>query len=472
MSEPLTMDVVRDAVDDVNTEEEMPDEFVLAFDAISEDEKTISIFEEFMNNDRTDDIAIKVKEKAVYKIARLYTESNNIGQILSLMKNNSDNFFSVIAKAKTAKIIRNILKIVSSVPDALDIQISLCEDLISWCVDEKRTFLKQRIEAKYASFLLLKKKPLKALEVIVKLLAELKKLDDKQMLTEVHLTESRVYHVLENIPKSKASLTAARSNANSIYVVPLLQAELDEMSGILCCEEHDNNTSYSYFQEAFEAYDNANDGNAVTILKYMCLTKILNDTPNEVAAIMASKAGLKHAGPDLEALNAIANAVKAKSLEDFEKAVEVHAAYLKNDDLINHNLTDLYEKMFENNLVKIITPFSSVELAHVSKLINLPQETVERKLSQMILDRKISAILDQGKGLLEIFEEVEEDKAFTYGTEIITNMNNVVSALMSRSKRFNRGEVQVSANDDDKKDKKSKETDKEKPKSPTKKEEK
>ena len=112
---------------------------------------------------------------------------------------------------------------------------------------------------------------------------------------------------------------------------------------------------YSQIQslKVFEAYDNANDGNAATILKYVCLTKILNDTPNEVAAIMASKAGLKHAGPDLEALNAITNAVKAKSLEDFEKAVEVHAAYLKNDDLINHNLTDLYEKMFENNLVKI-----------------------------------------------------------------------------------------------------------------------
>ena len=52
------MDVVRDAVDDVNTEEEMPDEFVLAFDAISEDEKTISIFEEFMNNWRSTKIEV------------------------------------------------------------------------------------------------------------------------------------------------------------------------------------------------------------------------------------------------------------------------------------------------------------------------------------------------------------------------------------------------------------------------------
>jgi 26S proteasome regulatory subunit N6 len=51
------------------------------------------------------------------------------------------------------------------------------------------------------------------------------------MLTEVHLTESRAYQSLQNIPKAKASLTAARTNANSIYVAPVLQGELDEMSG-------------------------------------------------------------------------------------------------------------------------------------------------------------------------------------------------------------------------------------------------
>lgn len=32
---------------------------------------------------------------------------------------------------------------------------------------------------------------------------ELKKLDDKQMLTETHLTEARIYHSLQNIPKGE-----------------------------------------------------------------------------------------------------------------------------------------------------------------------------------------------------------------------------------------------------------------------------
>lgn len=35
----------------------------------------------------------------------------------------------------------------------------------------------------------------------------MKKLDDKQMLTETHLVESRIYHSLENVPKGESRVT-------------------------------------------------------------------------------------------------------------------------------------------------------------------------------------------------------------------------------------------------------------------------
>jgi hypothetical protein len=40
-----------------------------------------------------------------------------------------------------------------------------------------------------------------AVGIVNNLLRELKKLDDKQMLVEVHLVESRIHHSLLNIPK-------------------------------------------------------------------------------------------------------------------------------------------------------------------------------------------------------------------------------------------------------------------------------
>jgi 26S proteasome regulatory subunit N6 len=66
---------------------------------------------------------------------------------MTLLKK-SNAFFAQIPKAKTAKIVRSIIDIVSKTPDSLDVQVSLCQDVVEWCTAEKRTFLRHRIESK------------------------------------------------------------------------------------------------------------------------------------------------------------------------------------------------------------------------------------------------------------------------------------------------------------------------------------
>lgn len=84
-----------------------------------------------------------------------------------------------------------------------------------------------------------------SLERINPLLKELKRLDDKTLLVEVHLMEARAYYALSNYPKSRAALVAARTTANSIYCPPRMQAALDLQSGIAHAQEGDFQTSYS-----------------------------------------------------------------------------------------------------------------------------------------------------------------------------------------------------------------------------------
>lgn len=425
-------------VDEVNE----IDEFQAQFEQLDLSEKVsnekLTDYLLLLRNPRTDESANKIKEQCIYRLAKIYTENAQFSALVDLLKSNND-FFATAPKAKTAKIVRNILNIVATVPNSLSIQVELCKDVIAWCKAEKRTFLRQRIEGKLAGLLLQQQQPVKALELIDELLGELRKLDDKQMLTEAHLTESRIYHALKNIPKAKASLTACRTAANSIYVVPLLQAEIDEMSGTLHCEEGDYTTAYSYFLEAFDAYSQNNvTSSAVSCLKYMMLSKILNESPHEVAALMVSKMVSKYQGPHLAAMGKIALSAKSRSLEEFKAAISEFSDQLTSDTLISHHLDLLYDKMLESNLLKIIHPFSTVEINYVSKLINLSPDVVVQKLSQMILDHKFSGILDEGRGHLIIYDSSSEDLSFAKGVKIIGNLNAVVDVLFQRAKGLSR----------------------------------
>lgn len=382
---------------------------------------------------------LRDQETALLSLGELYRDSNNaigLAQVIVL----SRSFMSSTAKAKTAKLIRTLLDFFEPIPNSNETLISVLTENIEWARTEKRIFLKHSLETRLVWIQLQTHQYKAALALIDNLLTELKRLDDKLILTEVHLLESRVYRGIGNMPKSKAALTSARTAANSIYCPPHLQAQLDLQSGILHAEDKDLTTAYSYFYETFENTTSQGDSEgtkALTALKYMLLCKVMLNLPEDVTAVLSLKAAQKYTQlREIECMRVIARAHKNRNLADFEQALRDYNEELAADPTIRGHLATLYDTMLEQNLLRIVEPYSVVEIDYVAQQVGQGRQAVEAKLSTMILDKVFHGVLDQGRGCLLIFDQHQPDGTYESAIQTIEEVGKVVDSLYEKATKI------------------------------------
>ncbi|CAO1616579.1 unnamed protein product [Sympodiomycopsis kandeliae] len=382
-----------------------------------------------------DEESLKIQEGALLRLGRLYRDTRNAAALAETIRS-SRGFMASIAKAKTAKLIRSLLDYFSEIPDSQTTQIATIKENVQWARSSRRIFLSQNLETRLIALYFETRQFREAIPCIDSLLKELKKLDDKSMLTEVHLLESRVNHAIRNADKAKASLTSARTAAHSIYCPPSLQAQLDMQSGILHAEDKDYSTAYSYFFETLEGLSLTSSPQAPLALKYMLLCKVMLNLSEDVTAIVQGKFAQKYAGKDVEAMQKVAEAHEKRDLDQFEKALQDYKGELSADPIIRAHLSALYDTLLEQNLLRIIEPYSRVEIEHVAKGVGQPVREVEVKLSQMILDKTLYGILDQGNGCLVVYDEQKQDESYEAALSTLKHVSNVVDSLAQKAAKL------------------------------------
>ncbi|VDD79577.1 unnamed protein product [Mesocestoides corti] len=346
-------------------------------------------------------------------------------------------FLKQISKAKAGRLVRTLVDLFLDLESGTGREVDLIKECIDWAGTERRTFLKQALEARLMGLYADNERYEEALLLGSTLLRELKKLDDKVLLVEVQLMESQVYYRVGNLQKSRAALTSSRTTANSIYCPPRLQASLDLLSGVLhAADERDFKTAYSYFYEAFEGYDSIGSQKAIDALKYMCLAKIMVQSPEEVPVILSSKLASSYDQRAIQAMREVAKAAKERSLADFLNLREEFKSELLGDPVIAQHLNSFYDTLLGQNLTKLIEPYSRVQIAHIAKLINLPLENVEKKLSQMILDKQLNGILDQGSGMLVLRDEPYDGRDYKFALDIVHTLSTSLDLLTQKAKKL------------------------------------
>lgn len=387
-------------------------------------------------NQQMDEEVLKEQETGILELGSKYKNEGNAQDLQKLIQMIRP-FTKLLSKAKAAKLVRGLVDMYLDMEATTGYEVELCKECIQWAKDEKRLFLRQALEARLIALYYDTERYTDALSLGSQLLKELKKLDDKNLLVEVQLLESKTYAALSNLPKARAALTSARTTANSIYVPPRVQAQLDMQSGILhASEEKDFKTAFSYFFEAFEQYDSVEDPLALRALKYMLLSKIMLSLPDDVTNLVSGKLALRYSGSDLDAMKAVAASAKKRSLADFQSAVKSYSTELEQDKTVSKHLDTLYSNMLEQNLCRIIEPYSRVQVEYVAGKIGLPKEQVEKKLSQMILDSKFLGILDQETGVLVVFNPETRDTTCDDVIDIVDAMNKVVDRLYQAAKKL------------------------------------
>lgn len=367
-------------------------------------------------------LSSKISQEDKEEILFSYLKSKpltNIPQILTELPQT----WSDLSLSRLTKLIKKILSILPLNEEHLN----LVDALIALYSSKK--LLSLDLQAHRIEVLLSIQNYTLALSSIADLVKELKKHDDKVNLIKLMVCESRAYGALKNEPRAKSALVSARALAVSTFCPPAIQANIDLLSGMYLCDEKNSETSYAYFLESLDGFILEKGIESLVVSRYLILCKIVGGKYNEVLPLVTRLndkvshiVSVSH-DKTIQLLMEVAKCCLERNLTCYSGLLSKGPI---EDEFIESHLHQLYDRLLEANILKIVEPYINVKIEFVANCLKLDDHVVEGRLRKMILDGKITGILDHVGRCLLLHKKAEVD---TCKPEIIAKLIEFVSGM-------------------------------------------
>ncbi|KAJ3299090.1 COP9 signalosome complex subunit 2 [Rhizoclosmatium sp. JEL0117] len=222
------------------------------------------------------------------------------------------------------------------------------------------------------------------------------------LLLEIYALEIQMHTETKNNKKLKALYQQCLS-VKSAIPHPRIMGVIRECGGKMHMSEAAWEEAQTDFFEAFKNYDEAGSGQRITCLKYLVLANMLMESQINPFDSQETKP-YKNDG-DIVAMTNLVNAYQRKDIFEFEKILRENRSTIMDDSFIRTYIDGVLKNIRTQVLIKLIKPYTRIEIPFISKQLNVPAQEVEDLLVGLILDSKINGKIDQIHGRLELFSK-------------------------------------------------------------------
>jgi len=221
-------------------------------------------------------------------------------------------------------------------------------------------------------------------------------------LLEIYALEIQMYTAQKNNKKLKA-LYEQSLHIRSAIPHPLIMGVIRECGGKMHLREGEYERAHTDFFEAFKNYDESGSPRRTTCLKYLVLANML--MKSGINPFDSQEAKPYKNNPEILAMTNLVSAYQNNDINEFESILKSNRENIMEDPFIREHIEDLLRNIRTQVLIKLIKPYTRINIRFISRELNIDASEVENLLVSCILDNTIHGRIDQVNQVLELHRE-------------------------------------------------------------------